>query len=46
VRELNLGLGPPHPAQIWRLVEPPADTPIMAADHQVAAQAGARARAE
>ena len=24
---LHLGLGPPHPSQIWRLVEPPVDVP-------------------
>jgi hypothetical protein len=27
VRELNLGLGQPQPAQIWRLPEPPAPVP-------------------
>jgi hypothetical protein len=28
VRELNLGLGQPQPAQIWRLPEPPATAPV------------------
>jgi hypothetical protein len=27
-KELNLGLGPPHPAQIRRLVEPQPDLPV------------------
>ena len=26
-RELNLGLGPPHPSQVWRLAEPGPDLP-------------------
>jgi len=28
VRELNLGLRPPQPAQIWRLAEPAVVTPV------------------
>jgi hypothetical protein len=27
IKELNLGLVPPQPAQVWRLSEPPAELP-------------------
>lgn len=29
IKELNLGLVPPHPSQVWRLVEPAAEPPPM-----------------
>ena len=42
VKQLNLGLVPPTPAQIWRLPEPareaPAPTPAEAPERQFAAQ--------
>jgi cell division protein FtsB len=28
IKELNLGLVPPHPSQVWRLPEPLAEEPI------------------
>ena len=37
IKELNLGLGPPQPAQVWRLVEPAAE-PANPAERQFAAQ--------
>jgi cell division protein FtsL len=37
-RELNLGLGPPNPSQIWRLVEPQPDSPKSERERQYAAQ--------
>lgn len=38
-KDLKLGLAPPSPTQIWRLPEPPADTPASASqpDRQFAA---------
>lgn len=38
VRELNLGLGPPHPFQVWRLVESGSDAPTLVNGGQVLAQ--------
>ena len=37
-KELNLGLGPPHPSQIRRLVEPQPDSPKPVRDRQYTAQ--------
>jgi hypothetical protein len=37
-KELNLGLGPPKPSQIWRLVEPRPDLPQPTRERQYAAQ--------
>ena len=38
IKELNLGLVPPDPSQIWRLAEPEPDTRISPAVRQYAAQ--------
>jgi hypothetical protein len=37
IKELNLGLAPPQPGQVWRLVEPSADTSTQAPERQFAA---------
>ncbi len=44
VRELNLGLGPPQPAQVWRLVESNSDGPLLAPSGQLAARQPGPAR--
>ncbi len=36
IRELNLGLGPPQPSQIWRLTEPSRDAAKPAPERQFA----------
>jgi hypothetical protein len=38
IKELNLGLAQPQPAQVWRLNEPQAAAPGPASDRQYAAQ--------
>jgi len=38
VRELNLGLAPAQPAQVWRLPEPPAGPPGNKSDKNVTRQ--------
>ena len=38
INELNLGLGPPQPSQVWRLREPPRDLPRSGREKQYAAQ--------
>lgn len=38
IRELNLGLMPPDPAQIWRLTEPKAEAPRLEGERHYAAQ--------
>jgi len=42
IQELGLGLGPPQPAQVWRLTEPSRDMPRQDGEQQYAAplQAG------
>ena len=41
IQELKLGLGPPLPAQVWRLPEPGTDGPAIAPEHPIAAREGA-----
>ena len=38
IKELNLGLAAPQPSMVWRLVEPPRESPKPGPEHQLVAQ--------